>query len=132
MKAFISYLLMVALLSVFWSCGSENSGDAGPMASVESKTPVSVQDLTKKPEITKYASPKYPKEAKGIEGKSIIKIVIDENGDVSDASVKVSSGNTLLDEAAVKAASDFKFSPGEVDGKAVKVEMMLPFKFQTE
>ncbi len=131
MKAF-SYVLLVAFLSVLCGCAAEQGGESGPMASVEAKAPVSVQDLTKRPEITKYASPEYPKEAKGVEGKTIVKLVIDENGAVSDAAVEVSSGNDLLDKAAVKAASDFEFSPGEVDGKAVKVTMMLPFKFQTE
>jgi len=74
---------------------------------------------------------KYPKEADGAEGRTIIKVVIDKDGSVASQEVERSSGNSLLDEEAMRAVSKLtKWNPGEVDGKKVKVATMIPIKFK--
>jgi protein TonB len=64
----------------------------------------------------------------GLEGKVIIEAVIDETGNVIDASVLVKLGGGL-DENALNAVKETKFSPGMQRGKPVKVRMKIPIKF---
>ena len=73
----------------------------------------------------------YPKSAKvnKIEGKVVVKAVVDESGNVIKTEV-VESVNEDLDKAAVKAIKESKFIPGEKDGKKVKVEIFIPVKFK--
>lgn len=76
---------------------------------------------------------KYPKEAKGAEGRTIIKVVIDTDGTIASQEVERSSGNSLLDEEAMRAVSTLNnWNPGEVDGKKVKVATMIPIKFKMD
>ncbi len=73
----------------------------------------------------------YPEDAKknGIEGKVFLSTVIDESGNATDIKVIKGAGNGL-DEAAVNALKGVKFTPGEVDGKKVKVKIVLPVMFK--
>lgn len=73
----------------------------------------------------------YPEDAKknGIEGKVFLSTVIDESGNTTDIKVIKGAGNGL-DEAAVNALKGVKFTPGEVDGKKVKVKIVLPVMFK--
>ncbi len=80
--------------------------------------------------------PDYPYEAKkrGIEGMTVVKMLIDTDGSVMDVKVLKSSGNQLLDEAALDAALKSKFKPAEhyFNGKSYKVRVWVsrPFKFR--
>ncbi|MFZ1289063.1 MAG: energy transducer TonB [Melioribacteraceae bacterium] len=76
---------------------------------------------------------KYPESAKveGIEGKVLVKAVIDEVGNVESAEVE-KSVNKDLDEAAISAVKLTKFTPGEKDGKFVKAEVVIPIKFKLD
>lgn len=74
---------------------------------------------------------KYPKKArrKGIEGKVVVKFVIEKNGEVGEASV-VSSVSPLLDEEALRVVQAMPpFRPGTQRGKPVRVMFHLPFNF---
>jgi len=64
----------------------------------------------------------------GLEGKVIVEAVIDENGDVVEASVLKGLGGGLNEEA-LNAVLATKFSPGKQRGKPVKVRMVIPIKF---
>ena len=73
----------------------------------------------------------YPEKAKKerLEGKVLLKVEINEKGEVEN--VYVEKGvNKLLDEAAVKAVKATKFIPGEKNGKKVKAEVTIPVKFK--
>lgn len=79
--------------------------------------------------IIKAYAPIYPEMAlkTGVEGQVIVRVVVDTNGNVIKANIMKSI--PVLDQAALDAAKKWKFSPGEKDGKKVKVEMLLPVRF---
>jgi TonB family protein len=77
--------------------------------------------------------PEYPDEAKsaGIGGKVFIQILIDIDGHVVRADVAKSSGDQSLDDAAVAAAQQWKFSPALAPcNKPVRVWVMQAFTFR--
>ena len=78
--------------------------------------------------------PKYPKIAKqaGIEGRVIIHALIDVDGTVREAKVKKSSGDALLDTAAVDAARKALFTPARQKDRFVRVWFAIPFNFTLE
>lgn len=75
----------------------------------------------------------YPKEAteNDIQGRVYIKIIIDNAGNATQASVVRSSGSTLLDEAALLYLQKMpKWLPGRQRGEAVFVEYIIPIEFK--
>ncbi len=89
----------------------------------------SFKDLTKKPVEIKRVSPVYPAEAKqqGLEGSVIVKVLHGLNGKVER--VEILKGMDVFNDAAVEAAKQFEFIPGEVNGKPVKCWISIPFNF---
>ncbi len=73
----------------------------------------------------------YPENAKqkGIEGKVIVQVYIDETGQVVKTTVLKSAGDEL-DEAAVTALQKTRFTPGKENGKPVKVKVVIPIVFK--
>lgn len=94
-------------------------GGAVPFAAVEVK-----------PEIVKKIEPIYPDLAREseIEGSVGVTIIIDTTGNVIDAKI-VKSLHPLLDEAAIKAVMQWKFTPAMQRDRAVKVRMEVPIRF---
>ncbi len=74
---------------------------------------------------------RYPKEAKekGIQGRVIVRMIIDENGMVSDA-VVLRGVNLLLDAEAIRVVNSLPpFTPGKQGGVNVPVYYMIPITF---
>lgn len=73
----------------------------------------------------------YPASAKeaGIQGKVLIKAIIDEKGNVVKTKV-VESVNADCDKAAMDAIKKTKFTPGIKDNKPVKAEVVIPVMFK--
>jgi len=92
--------------------------------------------LEVKPKPLRSPVPNYPYEAKkaGIEGMTVVKMLIDTDGSVIDVKVLKTSGNQWLDKAALNAALKSKFKPAEhyFNGKWYKVRVWVcrPFKFR--
>ncbi len=86
-----------------------------------------------KPRVLKQAIPEYPEIARkaGIEGRVVIRAVVDENGNVIQAEV-ISSTNEIFNEPALKAAYKYKFSPAMMKDKPVKVRVIIPFVFKLQ
>jgi protein TonB len=65
--------------------------------------------------------PVYPELAKRarVQGRVILVVTVDEEGNVSD--IRVSSGHPLLDEAALTAVRQWKYSPTLLNGEPVPV-----------
>ena len=77
---------------------------------------------------------KYPAycRKKGIEGRVLVKFVINEDGTVSDLTIK-KSVDPLLDEEALRVLHLMpKWIPGQQEGKYVKVQYALPIRFSLE
>lgn len=80
---------------------------------------------------------KYPEDAKKAKmaGMVVVSFVVGKDGKITDAKV-VKSLSVSCDEAALavihKMQEQITWTPGRKDGKAVDVEMKLPFKFALE
>jgi len=74
-------------------------------------------------------APPYPAIAKaaGVQGAVAVQIVVDEQGRV--VSAKATSGNPLLQPAAVQAAYRARFTPTILGGQAVKVTGSITYNF---
>jgi len=90
--------------------------------------------LTTPPAQVHLEQPDYPAEAQkaGIEGTAIIQALIDKEGTVLKATVKKSSGEPILDDAALKAAYKCKYSPGLQDDNPVAVWVAYTVTFSLE
>jgi len=106
-------------------------------ASAQDKLPKpdeSVQ-VDKYPEPITRVDPVYPDLARkaGIEGKVIVKLLVDVHGKVIDSMVMNFEGPNAsagLQESALAAAKQWTFKPAEADGKPVAVWVVLPFQFK--
>jgi TonB family protein len=130
--------MLLALLAVSWQCSQENTPPSAPpspvqrqMSTAPSDTPPVEYDIA--PQLIKRVEPPYPDLARkaGIEGRAIIKILIQENGQVGDVKVvECSHPNGGFEEAAIAAAKEWVFSPAKKGGKPIAVWSNLTFKFK--
>jgi protein TonB len=91
--------------------------------------------VERKPELIHKVIPDYPEMARaaGIEGKVVVSMVVDTLGNVAHAEVYATSGNLLLDQAAVAAAHQCRFIPGYQRDRPVTVrQLILPFNFKLQ
>ncbi len=87
-----------------------------------------------KPKPISIPKPEYPELARkaGIEGKTIVEAIVDTDGSVMDARIYKSSGNPMLDEAAIAAARRSKFTPAKQRDMFVRVRVNIPFDFKLQ
>lgn len=85
-----------------------------------------------KPKPIHMPVPQYPELARqaGIEGKTVIKALVDIDGSIIDAKILKSSGNQMLDQAALSAARKYRFTPAKQRDKFVRVWVAIPITFQ--
>ncbi len=97
-------------------------------------TPYTVApDYTNGDEVRRALEREYPPLLRdaGIGGTVQVWFFIDENGIVQNRVVNESSGHTALDDAALRVAPVFKFTPALNRDKAVPVWVSLPITFTT-
>ncbi len=104
--------------------------DVLPMPDGEEEPIVDFVDLSEKPREIHRALPVYPEMAKkaNIQGMVVVQVLIDTKGNVED--VRVIKSNPMLDDAAIAAAWQFKFTPAKQRDRLVKVWMSIPFHFR--
>jgi TonB family protein len=77
---------------------------------------------------------RYPAEAidKGQQGKGVVEVTVDENGEAIDYSISPESSYSLLGEEAMRIVKLFdpEFLPAEKDGKKVKVKVPFTVQFR--
>jgi len=75
--------------------------------------------------------PDYPEDVRrrGWTGTVHLELDLDETGHVTAARVVRSSGHQVLDQAALKAARTWEFSPATMEGRPVPVTVPVPVKF---
>ena len=85
-----------------------------------------------KPKPVVQAKPRYPDLARraGIEGQTVVKALVDIDGSIMEVQVLKSSGNQMLDQAALTAARKWKFSPAKQRDKFVRVYVSIPINFR--
>jgi TonB family protein len=83
------------------------------------------------PQTKKSVDPAYPEILKraGIEGEVFIKAVINEQGFVEKAEV-IKTSNKDFNAATIDAAKKWEFVPANKDGKAIKAEVTIPFRYR--
>ncbi|MDO4725227.1 MAG: TonB family protein [Comamonadaceae bacterium] len=74
----------------------------------------------------------YPAKAlrQGLEGKAVVELHYDAQGQVVQAHIKQSSGHAELDAAALEAASKARLQPGTRNGKPEAGQVGLPVQFE--
>jgi protein TonB len=88
--------------------------------------------VEEKPELLSAPTPEYPQLLKqaGIEGSVVLQFVIDTMGRAEPGSVKiVSSPNPGFNQPVRNALSRALFRPARVHGRAVRVLVIVPYKF---
>jgi TonB family protein len=100
-----------------------------PVAAAGQHAPVRVGGDIKEPKKIKHVAPVYPDDARaaGVQGVVILEVLIDENGDVSDA--KVLRSVPMLDQAAVDAVRQWRFTPTLLNNVPVTVVMTVTVNF---
>jgi len=78
--------------------------------------------------------PIYPYWARirGIEGKVIAQIVVDQHGLVKDVKIIKAKPAHIFENAVISAVKKWRFKPATYHGKAVSVRIEIPFKFRLE
>lgn len=78
--------------------------------------------------------PPYPELARkrGQEGTVNVRCQVDASGLVTGVALAKSSGFKLLDEAALKTVSKWKFKPGQKDGASVAGTVVVPVQFKLQ
>lgn len=86
-----------------------------------------------KPELVGYVEPEYPDLARRaeIEGTVTIEVVVDTTGRVASAKI-AKSLHQLCDDAALKAARQWRFSPAKQRDRPVQVRVHVPVRFTLE
>ena len=104
-----------------------------PLVAQEGQQPYKVKDPgVTAPAVIREVNPRYTDEAKEkkIQGSVQLEAVVLEDGTVGDVTVTKSLDATYgLDQAAVAALVQWRFKPGQKDGKAVKVLVQVEMSF---
>lgn len=75
----------------------------------------------------------YPDEAvqNQLEGRAYVKLIIDDEGKVTNPEIARSSGHAILDEEAIRVISSLPdWTPGKQNGEFVHVNYTIPINFQ--
>ena len=101
------------------------------LMSEKSTTPKLMEKPTFK---AKPTAIKYPRLAKrrGHQGKVLVEVWIDKNGTQTKQLLIDSSGYSTLDEAAMKAISDWKFNASTEQGIAIAHRVQIPVNFKLD
>ena len=97
-------------------------------------TPYTVKpDYVNGPEVMRALEREYPPLLRdaGIGGTALVWFFIDETGVVRNQQIQESSGHQALDDAALRVAPVFRFTPAMNRDKAVPVWVQLPITFTT-
>lgn len=98
---------------------------------VEDNSSVITQFAMIKPVLISGEKLKYPKEAivTNVEGNVLIKLFIDETGDVLQSIIDSSSGSVLLDSVSLRHSKKLKFTPAQKNGKPRSTWLSMRFEF---
>ena len=112
--------------------GVVNTGPIGGVVGSGSGNGGGSEVIKIRPNIISSSKPRYPQSARrrGIEGTVLTRILILTDGTVGAAEVVTSSGNSDLDEAALKAVWQWQFSPASNSlGQNVECYTTIPIGF---
>jgi TonB family protein len=98
------------------------TADAGPIEVTEGVTPPQLQDKV---------TPSYPENARisGLDGRVVLRAVIDTEGNVRNVSV-LRSNDPVFDQPAIDAVERWKYAPALQDGRPVAVNFTVIVQFK--
>jgi bla regulator protein blaR1 len=108
--------------------------DRAPLSDGPTFTPFEVEpEIRNASEVRQALQAEYPPILRdaGVGGVVLVYFFIDKEGVVADARVEQSSGHQALDQAAVRVARQFLFSPALNRGEPVPVWVQIPIRFET-
>ena len=84
------------------------------------------------PSLSSHQPPQYPQQMRrrGIEGRTELKILINQVGIVQEIEVKESSGYKKLDQAAQAAVKQWQFDPAQQEKSEISSWIIVPIKFE--
>lgn len=89
-------------------------------------------DNVNPPELLEFQRPVYPKNLRerDIEGKVILKLLIDKEGKVQEIQIFESSGYKMFDQIAIKAVRQWRFKPARKGNQQRGSWVLIPINFQ--
>ncbi|OGL41476.1 MAG: hypothetical protein A2161_09485 [Candidatus Schekmanbacteria bacterium RBG_13_48_7] len=96
--------------------------------------PIALSQVERPPIPLYQPEPNYSELAKQarIEGKVILRIVVNKKGNVSDIKIMKSMGNSGLDESAIESVKQWRFKPGYSNNEPVDVYIDVSINFHLE
>lgn len=90
-----------------------------------------LSEVDQQPRLLRAIAPRYPFAAaqKGIEGRVMLRFVVDSTGKAREAAIVESEPEGIFDESALSVVKKYKFKPAMKDGKAVDCIVKVPIKF---
>ncbi len=125
----------VQLPITFTTAGGASEAEAEAEADISAQpvfTPYTVKpDYVNGSEVMQALEREYPPLLRdaGIGGTALVWFFIDANGEVKNQKIQESSGHEAIDEAALRVAPVFRFTPALNRDKAVPVWVQLPITF---
>ena len=91
----------------------------------------SLRQVDQKPRVISRIQPIYPHRARqqGINGKVVLKLLVDEKGEVKKVSVVSAEPKGVFEDSAVSAVKKWRFEPGHLDGEPVSTWVQVPVSF---
>ncbi len=130
--AIVQYMIFLCLMCIGVTATGATQDPLGlDLCGVPYYAAAPASALQDQPEVKKRVEPWYPELLKlaGIEGKVILNVFINEQGKVEKTKI-LESTHEAFSEAAVKAAKQWEFLPAMKDGKPIKAEVTIPFRFK--
>lgn len=93
---------------------------------------VELKQVLRAPVVLKQVNPEYPRRARedGIQGLVVVRVIIGTDGRVEPGHTRVIRSVAALDEAAIAAVNQWRFSPAiGREGRPVRVIVKLPVEF---
>jgi protein TonB len=114
-----AHLLLGSLATVAALAACSPSGPAAPAIA-----PTEVAAVQTPP-------PDYPVELAcgGVGGQSVLKVVVGPQGTPTDVALLTSSGNSQLDESAIRRVREWKFKAATRNGQPVPTTIQVPVSF---
>ena len=118
-------MLCLAGLLFFNGCSTLSTKDADLGKTFK------INEVDQLPKAIHVYPPKYPFSAakERIEGKVVVRMVVDSEGRVKEPEVFKSEPEGVFDEAAMEAVGKYEFKPAVKDGKNVDCIVHMPLKF---
>ena len=112
--------------------GPTEPATGGSPFGVAAEGPLELRQLGRLPVAREMPTPDYPRKARdeGIEGRVVLRVVLDRVGRVEPDQVRVVRSVPALDAAAIAVVLKWRFSPGvDPQGRLVRVVVEIPFEF---